>query len=49
MQLQQKSTAISARTVAREMTALVAYALLTGVAVSVLVALPVAWLAVAAS
>ncbi len=49
MQNHQKTVTFNARAVALEMTALVAYALLTGVAVSVLVALPVVWLSIAAS
>lgn len=48
MQLQQKTTAFNARAVALEMTALMGYALLTGLAVSVLIALPVVWLSATA-
>ena len=49
MQLQQKTQVIDARAVAVEMTMLMVYALLTGVAVAVLIAVPVVWLSIAAS
>lgn len=49
MNTQQKATAINARAVAIEMTALMAYALLMGVVVSVLVAMPVLLLSVTVS
>jgi len=49
MQLQQKMTAVDARAVALDMTMLLAYALLSGVVVSVLVAVPVVLLSANAS
>ena len=49
MQIQQKTTAFNARAVALEMAALMVYALLTGVAAAVLIAVPVAWLSLAVS
>ena len=48
-QLQQKPVAISAQAVAVEMMALMAYALLVGVAVALLVAMPVVLLSATAT
>lgn len=49
MNIRQQATAINARAVALEMMALMAYALLMGVVVSVLVAMPVVLLSATAS